>query len=78
MIIDDEGDKWVYFWGTWEGKIADSDKELMVPVHFALKFVDSKIVEEYGYYDNSATMAAIHEVEAEKMKMMMEPKMEVE
>ena len=78
MIIDDEGDKWVYFWGTWEGKIADSDKELMVPVHLALKFVDLKIVEEYGYYDNSVTMAAMNEVEAENMKMMMDPEMMME
>ena len=28
MIIDDKMNKWVYFWGTWEGKIIGSDKEL--------------------------------------------------
>ena len=67
MIIDDKMDKWVYFWGTWEGKIVGSDKELKVPVHLALKFVDSKIVEEYGYYDNTPMTEVFQEIEIAKL-----------
>lgn len=67
MIIDDEGDKWVYFWGTWEAKVKETNKELVIPVHLALKFVDNKIVEEYGYYDTSPMIIALQEMEATKM-----------
>jgi ketosteroid isomerase-like protein len=67
MIIDDKMNKWVYFWGTWEGKIIGSDKELKVPVHLALKFVDSKIVEEYGYYDNTPMNEIFNEIEIAKL-----------
>jgi len=67
MIIDDKGDKWVYFWGTWEGKVAETHKELVVPVHLALKFVNNKIVREYAYYDYSSIMTAFKEMEAAKM-----------
>jgi len=63
MIIDDKGDKWVYFWGTWEGTVAATKKELVVPVHLALKFVNNKIVREYAYYDYSSLMTAFKEIE---------------
>ena len=67
MIIDAKNNKWVYFWGTWEGKIIGSDKELKIPVHLALKFVDSKIVEEYGYYDNTPMNEVFKEIEIAKL-----------
>jgi len=67
MIIDDKGNKWVYFWGTWEGKVAATHKELVVPVHLALQFVENKIVREYAYYDYSSIMTAFKEIEAAKI-----------
>ena len=67
MIIDDKGDKWVYFWGTWEGTVNKTDKALSVPVHLALQFVDTKIVEEFAFYDTSSLSAALKEKEAARM-----------
>lgn len=78
MIIDDEGDKWVYFWGTWEATVAESNKKLVVPVHIALQFVDNKIVREHGYYDFSPIMTAFTELDAAKMETPTETPMETE
>ena len=62
QIIDDKGDKWVYLWGLWKGKIKGYDKEYQVPVHLACKMVDNKIVEEHGYYNRSAIDATFKEM----------------
>ncbi len=67
MIIDNKGEKWVYFWGTWEGNLAANDKKIDVPVHLAARFVNGKIVREYTYYDNVPVMLAINEIKASKM-----------
>ena len=62
QIIDDKGDEWVYFWGTWKAKIKGDDKEYVLPVHLACKMVDGKIVEEYGYYNRSSIDAKFKEM----------------
>jgi len=67
MIIDDKGEKWVYFWGTWEGNLAANDKKIDVPVHLAARFANGKIVREYAYYDNVPVMLAVNEIKAAKM-----------
>jgi hypothetical protein len=64
MIIDDKDEEWVYFWGTWEAKVADTDIELAMPVHIALRYVNNKVVREYAYYDPVAINTAIMEIEA--------------
>ena len=64
MIIDDKGDKWVYFWGIWEAKVADTNKEIAMPAHIAFQFVDSKIAREYAYYNPTSLSAAIAELVA--------------
>ena len=75
MIIDDKGEKWVYFWGTWEATVAGSNKKLVVPVHLAIQFVDNKIFREYGYYDYSKIMTAFNELDAAKMETPADPSM---
>ena len=62
QIIDDKGDKWVYFWGTWKAKLKIDDTEYVIPVHLACKMVDGKIVEEYGYYNRSSIDAKFKEM----------------
>jgi len=62
QIIDHKGDKWVYFWGTWEGAIKGSADNYQIPVHLALKFEDNKIVEEHGFYNRSALDAKLKEI----------------
>lgn len=56
QIIDDDGHKWVYFWGIWQGTLKSNDQQLRIPVHLAFRFEDGKIVEEYGFYDLSEYM----------------------
>lgn len=65
-IIDDKGETWVNFWGNWKGTIAANNKELEIPVHLTLQFVNGKIVEEHGYYNLSEYMATMQELEAAK------------
>lgn len=67
MVLDDNNEKWVYFWSTWEATVAGTNEELIVPVHLALQFVDNKIVREHGFYDSSSIMAAFAEKEAVEM-----------
>ncbi|MGB5361022.1 MAG: nuclear transport factor 2 family protein [Eudoraea sp.] len=68
MVIDDKGEKWVNFWGTWEGTIAANNQKLVIPVHLTSQFVNGKIVEEHGYYDLSEYMAIMLEIEAETVE----------
>jgi hypothetical protein len=65
MVIDDEAEKWVNFWGTWEGTIAANNQKLIIPVHLTVQFVDGKIVEEHAYYDLSEYMAVMQQIESE-------------
>ena len=60
-IIDDDGDNWVYFWGTWKGTVSGTNKELEMPIHIAFKMVNNKIVKEHAYYDPSLINNAIIE-----------------
>ena len=57
-IITDEGEVWVYFWGVWEAQHASSDTQFELPVHIAWQFDESKVIEEYGLWDNSQVMLA--------------------
>lgn len=60
-IIDDKGDNWVYFWGTWQATVSNTNKKIAMPMHIAYKMVDNKIVTEYAYYDPTAIRNAIIE-----------------
>lgn len=64
MVIDDQGEKWVNFWGNWKGTLASGGKTLSIPVHLTMQFVDGKIVEEHAYYDLSAYSAEMRAMAA--------------
>ena len=51
MVIDKEQETWVYYWASHNGIVSGSEKELSMPVHLAVQFVDGKIVEEHIYFD---------------------------
>ncbi|WP_406683674.1 nuclear transport factor 2 family protein [Seonamhaeicola sp. MEBiC1930] len=64
MVLDKEDETWVYYWGTHIGTFAATNKELSIPVHLAVQFIDGKIVEEHVYFDGTsmnAEFAAIAE-----------------
>ena len=62
MIIDDDDETWVNFWGNWRGTVAANGQELVIPVHLTLQFVEGKIVEEHGYYNLSEITAVLNEI----------------
>ncbi|OUR92239.1 hypothetical protein A9Q87_07095 [Flavobacteriales bacterium 34_180_T64] len=53
MIEDNNGKRWVNFWGLWKGNLAANNKEIVIPVHITYQFEDGKIVREYGYWNTS-------------------------
>lgn len=63
MVINDSGEKWVYFWGIWRGKVKETGRELSIPVHLSKQFVDGKNVLEYGFWNLSDMLEAIEEAE---------------
>ena len=67
MIIDDDGEKWVNFWGNWEGTLSETGEEITIPVHLTLQFEDGKIVEEHAYYNLAEYMEALNAIVSEEM-----------
>ena len=57
MVKDKEDETWVYFWGTHAGTIKPTGKNLRIPVHLAVQFVDGKVVEEHVFFDGTAMNA---------------------
>jgi uncharacterized lipoprotein NlpE involved in copper resistance len=53
MVETDEGETWVNYWALWKGTLKTSGKVYEIPFHNTARFIDGKIVEEYGYWDNS-------------------------
>jgi hypothetical protein len=70
MVIDDDGKKWVNFWGVWHGVVADTGTELKIPVHLSINYVDGKVAEEYGFWDTSKLIEALDESDLEKPEEM--------
>ena len=61
MTIDDDGKKWVNFWGVWQGTLAETGIILKIPVHISINYVDGKVAEEYGFWDTSKLIEALNE-----------------
>jgi hypothetical protein len=53
MVKTDKGDTWVNYWGLWKGTLKSTNKVYEIPIHTTSKFIDGKIVEENGYWNNS-------------------------
>jgi len=53
MVETDQGETWVNYWGTWNGTMKSSGKVYTIPFHNTARFINGKIVEELGYWDNS-------------------------
>ncbi|PZX56016.1 hypothetical protein LV84_02380 [Algoriphagus ratkowskyi] len=51
MVMTDEGETWVNYWGLWKGTIAANNKTFEMTVHITSQFVDGKIVKAHGYWN---------------------------
>jgi ketosteroid isomerase-like protein len=64
MVVDDQGETWVNFWGVWRGTLAADGKSVETPIHVTSQFVDGKIVKSHGYWDNAPIQLAIMEIQS--------------
>ena len=53
MVVTDEKETWVNFWGLWKGTMKSNNKVYDIPFHITAQFIDGKIVRELGYWNNS-------------------------
>ena len=63
-VITDDDEMWVNYWGTWYAVIPVTGKRVEIPVHLTARFIDSKIVQEHGFWDTSPIYTAMMEAEA--------------
>jgi len=57
MVVTDNGETWVNYWGVWNGTLKSTGKVYVIPFHNTAQFIDGKIVREDGYWDNSEIVA---------------------
>lgn len=69
MVVTDEGETWVNFWGTWKGTLAATGDEFVIPVHLTYQFLDGKIVKAFGYWNNTAVQMTLMELQKEADEM---------
>ncbi len=66
MVVDDQGRTWVNFWGTWSGTFAETGTTIKIPIHLTSRYINGKIVREYGYWDSSPMLLEMQKMEAQK------------
>lgn len=66
MIENDDGKRWVNFWGLWIGHLEANNKEIVIPVHITYQFDNGKIIKEYGYWNTSELVLELQKLEAEE------------
>ena len=54
-----EGRQYLGFWGLFRGTLKENGETVRVPVHISARFVDGKVVEETGYWDNQIITNAL-------------------
>ncbi|RLD27554.1 MAG: nuclear transport factor 2 family protein [Bacteroidetes bacterium] len=64
MIIDDDNETWVNFWGQWSCTFKYNGKQLSIPVHITAQFIDGKASEEHIYYDGTSLSAEFNAMAA--------------
>jgi uncharacterized protein len=64
MVVTDDGETWVNFWGLWSAVLKANGQKFEIPVHVTARFVDGKIVAEHGYWNSSEIALALRELES--------------
>tara|TARA_B100000929_G_C15488471_1_gene413623 strand:+ start:1206 stop:1721 length:516 start_codon:yes stop_codon:yes gene_type:complete len=64
MVVTDDDETWVNYWGTWKGTIAGNAQQITIPVHLTARFINGEIVREYGYWDNSEMMTIMQKIDS--------------
>jgi hypothetical protein len=53
MVVTDDGETWVNFWGLWSAVLKANEQKFEIPVHVTARFENGKIVAEHGYWNSS-------------------------
>lgn len=69
MVLTDEGETWVNFWGVWKGTIASTGETFETPIHITSQFVDGKIVKAFGYWNSAPIQIALMELQTAAAEM---------
>ncbi len=70
MVVTDDGETWVNFWGLWQATLKANNQLYEIPAHITARFVDGKIVRENGYWDISKIVSDIQTLQnAEKSQL---------
>jgi uncharacterized protein len=64
MVLTDEGETWVNYWGLWIGTLKSTGEKYEIPLHITLRFVNQKVVLEHGYWNNSDIVLALSKLES--------------
>jgi len=72
MVVTDDGETWVNYWGVWQGTLSANNQSYKMPVHLTAQFADGKIVKEYAYYDRTPIVLAQMEMQAAQEEAGME------
>ena len=64
MVLTDDGNTWVNYWGDWKASISGMDEEIIIPIHLTAQFENGKIVREHGYWDNAIMMMAMQQMDS--------------
>jgi len=64
MVVTDDGETWVNFWGLWSAVLKANKQKFEIPVHVTARFVDGKIVAEHGYWNSSEIALVLRELES--------------
>jgi hypothetical protein len=65
MVVTDEGETWVNYWGLWKGTLKATGEEFEIPLHITQRFENQKIVREHGYWNSSAIALALSQLESQ-------------
>lgn len=69
MVVTDDGETWVNFWGLWQGTLKENNKVYEIPTHITARFQNGKIIREAGYWDVSEITQALQQIQANKNEM---------
>lgn len=70
MVKTDDDEVWVNCWLDWNGTLAETGKEVKIPIHLTYRFVNGKIVREVGMWDPTEIVLALQEVNSKNSPIM--------
>ncbi len=66
MVVTDDDETWVNFWGLWSAVLKANNQKFDIPVHVTARFVNGKIVAEHGYWNSSELALVLRDLETSR------------